>query len=290
MEPYPITCVGRTDERYPSSLAAIADAPERLYVRGSFDALVGVHRLAVVGTRAMTSYGEQAVARFVRPVTARGVNIISGLALGVDALAHRTCLDAGGTTAAVLASGIDDDTIGPRTNLGLARDILSNGGALVSEYPPGTPAERWTFPARNRIISGLASAVLIIEAGLKSGALITARHAADQGCDVLAVPGSVFWSRSAGPNMLIQSGAKPVVSATDVLECFGLDDESGSETVSTRHPVHARIAAILNDGPASADTLAAAIEFDAARTLAELSLMEMNGLVCRCSDGTYRMS
>jgi len=288
MEIYPIVKLVRGDGRYPMSLTHLSGMPEELYIRGSLDALCAEHRLAVVGTRKITTYGEQTVTRFVRPVAARGICIISGLALGIDAAAHRACLDAGGTTIAVLGSGIDDDTIGPRTNLGLAHDILSHGGALVSEYAPGTPADRWTFPARNRIISGLSDAVLVIEADIKSGALITARLAADQGRDVLAVPGSVLWSRSAGPNMLIQNGAQAVLAVNDILQVFGHETHQVSGPVSTPNPVHARIAAILENGPASTDVLAAAIDLDAARTMAALTVMEVNGLIVRAGDGTYR--
>ena len=287
MDPYPITTLDDGDPAFPSSLTATTGTPERLYVRGSLAALARPHRLAVVGTRQMTAYGEQAITRLIRPVVAHDIVVISGLALGIDAAAHRACLDAGGTTIAVLGSGIDDDTIGPRSNLRLAHDILEHDGLLVSEYAPGTPADRWTFPARNRIISALSQAVLVIEAAKKSGALITARCAAEQGRDVLAVPGGIFWSHAAGPNLLIRDGAKPVTEPSDIIEVFGLTHDTSKRAVSTRNPAHARIAAILEHGPSSVDALAQTLELSTTQVLTELSLMEVDGLVNRNQDGTY---
>jgi DNA processing protein len=211
------------------------------------------------------------------------------LALGVDAIAHRATLDTGGTTVAVLGSGIDDETIGPRQNFSLARDILSKGGAIVSEYEPGSPADKWTFPARNRIISGLSRGVVIVEADIKSGALITARHAADQGRDVFAVPGSIFWPRSSGPNSLIQQGAKAVLAPSDILEEYDLEPGPQRTTVSTQDPIQTCIAAILENGPLHADGIIASSGLPASQVMISLSMMELAGTVVRTENGHYRI-
>jgi DNA processing protein len=215
---------------------------------------------------------------------------VSGLALGIDAVAHRAALDAGGMTIAVLGCGVDDATIGPRQNVPLARDILQHDGLILSEYPSGTPADRWTFPARNRIISGLSKGVIVTEAAIKSGALITARLAADQGRDVFAVPGGIYWPRSAGPNHLISHGATIVTSAQDVLNEYGYDERSVHHAVSTRDPVQRRIAAILDDGPAHIDSIISSIALPASQVMAALSRMELTGTVVSAENGHYRIS
>src|SRR5688572_22354079 len=210
------------DDRYPPLLRAIHDPPETLYVRGSVDAL---HRpaLGVVGTRKMTPYGATAV-RMLIPAAARaGAVIVSGLALGIDAAAHAACLEHGGTTVAVLAGGVDAPSVGPRTNAALAERIVANGGALVSEHPPGTHPMTFGFPLRNRIIAGLCGATLVIEAAAKSGALITAYQALDGGRDVLAIPGPITSPASAGTNGLLRRGAVPITAAADLLEALGIE-------------------------------------------------------------------
>ncbi|HXV26484.1 MAG TPA: DNA-processing protein DprA [Candidatus Paceibacterota bacterium] len=279
--------ITRDDARYPEALNAVAGMPDVLYVRGNAE-LLSRPGIAVVGTRRMSEYGRQAARQMSEAFVRAGFTVISGLALGVDAVAHRAALDAGGATVAVLGSGVDDAMVGPRQNLPLARDILSHGGLLVSEYPPGSPADRWTFPARNRIISGLSKGVLIVEADIKSGALITARLAGEQGRDVFAVPGGIYWPRSAGTNYLIQQGAKAVCTPADVLEEYGVR-AGAAMPVSTSDPVHARIVAILEDGPKHMDDIVAASGMTAAQIVSALSIMELDGTVAN-ADGTFRIS
>jgi DNA processing protein len=178
----------------------------------------GRHALAVVGTRTPTQYGRQAATVITRQLAEAGVAIVSGLALGIDALAHEACLAAGGRTVAVFGRGIDG--VYPPSNRRLAERIVEQGGALVSEFPLGTPPLKHHFPRRNRIISGLAAGVLVVEAGLRSGSLITASYALQQGRDVFAVPGPIFSDKSVGTFNLIKSGATPVRSAADIVEAL----------------------------------------------------------------------
>jgi DNA processing protein len=209
-----------TDDAYPERLRSIASAPAILYLRGTLipdDALA----VAIVGTRRMTTYGREVTYRIATGLAALGITVVSGLALGVDGAAHRAVLDAGGRTLAVLGHGLH--TLSPASHRDLAVRIGAGGGALVTEYPLDAPAEPANFPARNRIISGLSLGVVIIEAGEKSGALITADFAADQGREVFAVPGSVLSQMSAGCNALIKDGARLVTGVDDILAELRLD-------------------------------------------------------------------
>jgi len=211
-----IQAITWNDKAYPPLLREIDYAPSVLYVRGTLTE-ADQFALAVVGTRNLSTYGQQVTERIVTELAKGQVTVVSGLAHGIDTVAHKAALDAGGRTLAVLASGLD--TIYPAENLGLARRIVESGqGALLSEFPLGVRPESGNFPARNRIISGLSLGVLVVEAPEKSGALITARRALEQGRDVFAVPGSILSSRSAGVNKLIQDGARPVMDVKDILE------------------------------------------------------------------------
>ncbi|MCA9851836.1 MAG: DNA-processing protein DprA, partial [Dehalococcoidia bacterium] len=241
----------RVDPAYPSRLREIDDAPPVLYVRGTLspDDDYGV---AVVGTRRATAYGRQATAELSRGLAAAGVTIVSGLARGVDTIAHRTALDTGGRTIAVLANGLD--TIYPPENRRLAEEITEHG-AIVSDYPLGTKPRADFFPRRNRILSGLSLGTLVIEGDVKSGAMITAKFATEQNRDVFAVPGSIFSPQSRGPLSLIRDGAMPISSAQEILEALNLarlgaqldfgraappasDEERTLMGVLTREPQH----------------------------------------------------
>jgi DNA processing protein len=201
-------------DNYPPLLKQIFAPPPVLYVKGNLSAF-DRHAVGVVGTRSFTHYGEHATAAIVRKLSERGIAIVSGLARGIDTVAHRTCLDNGGATIAVLGCGVD--RVYPSENKDLAGRILENG-ALLSEFPLATRPEAFNFPRRNRIISGLAAGVVVVEAGKKSGAQITARYALQQGRDVFAVPGSIFSDKSDGTFNLIKSGATPVRDAQDIIE------------------------------------------------------------------------
>jgi DNA processing protein len=193
-------------------LLQLAKPPRTLFIIGELPTIRPV--IAVVGTRRPTAYGKEVSFDLAYKLAGRGAVIVSGLAFGVDAFAHRGALGAGGMTIAVLAGGLD--TIYPRAHQALAKQIVTRGGALVSEYPDGTPARKHHFLARNRLISGLSDAVIITEAAQRSGALSTVNHAIDQNKDVYAVPGPITSPLSAGPNRLIKEGASPLLDVTDI--------------------------------------------------------------------------
>jgi DNA processing protein len=228
------------DPAYPLLLRTLTDAPPVLYVRGTLlerDQMA----LAVVGTREATAYGKLATQRLVTDLAASGLTIVSGLALGIDVTAHRAALEAGGRTVAVMACGLD--RVYPPRHEQIAERILRSG-AMISEMPLGEPAERGHFNARNRIISGLCLGVLVVEAGEKSGALITAGYALDQGREVFAVPGNLQSLTSQGTNRLIQNGAKMVMGAADVLD----EVERTWQTLTAGDPIKARLATVVRAG------------------------------------------
>jgi DNA processing protein len=208
-------------EAYPPQLKEIASAPSVLYVRGD-KSLLSNKSIAIVGSRKFTQYGRRVTENLTKDLVRAGLTIVSGLALGIDGIAHRAALDAGGFTAAVLGTGIDDATIYPREHFNLAKQIIENGGVLITEQPPKTPSLKQNFPARNRIMAGLALGTLVIEAAESSGSLITASFALEQNREVFAVPGDIFSPQSAGANLLLKRGAKLVSSAADILEEFSL--------------------------------------------------------------------
>ncbi len=211
-----IAFVLRTDETYPRLLAEIADPPFALFIRGTpltDDRLP----IAIVGTRACTMYGRRVASLLGEAFARTGACVISGLALGIDAIAHAAALDAGGACVAVLGTGCDDASLYPRTNIGLAHRILNEGGSIISEFPPGTGSNKFHFPLRNRIISGLAKIVVVVEADERSGSLITAHQALEQNREVFAVPGPITSRQSTGTNRLIRDGATPCLGPEDVL-------------------------------------------------------------------------
>ncbi len=212
-----IQTISIEDSGYPEILQHIPNPPPQLWIRGNLE--YNYERsLAVVGTRRNSPYGKEVTEPIVRELARYGFTIVSGMAIGVDALAHRAALDAGGKTIAVLGGGIDEKTLYPPQNKRLAREIIEHEGAVISEFPPGTEPWRSNFLQRNRIISGLTRGTLVIEAPERSGALSTANHALDQNKDVFAIPGPIFAKNSQGTNNLIQTGAKLVSSARDILE------------------------------------------------------------------------
>jgi DNA processing protein len=208
------------DSAYPKVLKHIASPPQQLYSLGADLAdVLARPRVAIVGSRGVTPYGRAVTARLAGELAERGVVVVSGLALGIDGIAHEAALEAHGTTVAVMPCGLD--RIHPTTHTQLARRILEQGGTLLSEYPAGMPGLKQNFVARNRIVSGISDALLITEAALKSGTLHTARFALEQGRDVLAVPGNITSPNSVGTNNLIRSGATPVTCVDDVLYVLG---------------------------------------------------------------------
>ncbi|MDO8600194.1 MAG: DNA-processing protein DprA [bacterium] len=212
-----IQTIHKKDAAYPSLLKETAEPPEKLFVRGQIPE--GLPALAVVGSRKPTRYGMEATEKLIRELAASAeLIIVSGLAVGIDTIAHKTALSCGLKTIGVLGSGLDRASFFPQENWGLSEKIIEAGGAVISEYPEGTPGLPHHFPARNRIIAGLSQGTLVIEAKEKSGALITARLALEENREVFAVPGSIFSIYSEGPNLLIQRGAKLVRNAKDIAD------------------------------------------------------------------------
>jgi len=267
---------GLSRSQLPPLLRAIHDPPRRLYVRGDSELDVLMKpAAAVVGARACSPYGAQVARMLARELSALGLVVISGLARGIDAEAHRGALDGGGTTVAVLGCGIDRDY--PAAHAELGRRITESGGLIVSEYEPGVEPAPWRFPARNRIIAGLCAATVVVEARERSGALITADFALEEGRDVLAVPGEITSALSAGTNALLKLGATPVTEVADVLELFGLLREERPKQRADGPP-----AVVLEALPATIDELVQRTGLAAGAVAAALAELELNGLA---SDG-----
>jgi DNA processing protein len=211
-----------TRGEFPPKLLEIPEPPKQLYVRGELPPK-DTACLLVVGSRNYTNYGKQVVEYLISGLRGYPISIISGLALGIDGLAHNAALEAGLHTLGIPGSGIDDRVIGPRTNFGLAQRILTEGGGLLSEYEPDFRATKWSFPQRNRIMVGLSDATLVIEASEKSGTLITARLTVDYNRDLLVVPGNIFGENSKGPHQFLKLGAIPVTTPEDILETLHIE-------------------------------------------------------------------
>jgi len=284
-----IEVIIKGEKKYPKLLAEIYDPPAILYLRGEIieaDEL----SLAVVGTRKLSPYGRQVTPEIVSLVAGQGVTIVSGLARGIDTLAHKNALLAGGRTIAVLAGGLDKNSIYPPENRQLGEEIVADHGAIISEYHLRTPPLRQNFPTRNRLISGLALATLVIEAGEKSGALLTARHSLEQGRDVCAVPGSIYSKVSFGSNNLLKMGARVVTSADDVLD--ELNIEATSKEIKARKIIPDNkeeeiLLQVLSDEPLPIDKIINKTKLDTAKVSATLTMMEMKGKVRNVGAASY---
>jgi DNA processing protein len=273
----------RSDPVFPPLLAAIHDPPTGLFLRGAADpALLARPSVAVVGARACSPYGEHVGRLLGRELAAAGVVVVSGLARGVDGAAHRGALDAGGSTVAVLGCGIDRDY--PASHRRLAGEIRATG-LVVSEYEPGIEPAPWRFPARNRVIAGLALAVVIVEARARSGALITADFALEEGREVFAVPGEITSALSAGTNELIRLGAAPLTKPTDVLEALGI--EAPSAPAPQLSPAAELVLARVRDSPAALDDVVRSSGLDAGAVAAAVSELELAGLLTETA-GIFR--
>lgn len=235
-----------SDQEFPQSLRHIPQPPTQLYIGGDLTPLQDKPAVSVIGSRAVTPYGKQVTARLVGELAKQGIAIISGLALGIDGLAHQAALGANGYTIAVLPCGLD--RIYPRSHHQLAERIMKQGGAIVSEYPPGTEPYKTNFIERNRLVSGLSQATLIIEAAERSGTLHTANFALEQGRMVLAVPGNITSEASTGTNNLIKTGAVPVTDVQDVLHALGIKQQLRLVTVAAANAEEAIILKLLQEG------------------------------------------
>lgn len=258
-------------------LAHIPKPPEYIFVRGEvFNERVTT--VAIVGTRKPTAYGREVAARIASELASKGVVVVSGLALGIDAIAHQATVEAGGKTIAVLANSVDE--IRPKTNLGLAERIIESGGAIISEYEPPTEFRNFNLLARNRIVSGLADAVIIVEAASRSGTLATAAHALAQGKTIFAVPGNITSPLSAGCNKLIKQGAFPLTSADDVLEVIAPDLlKPQTQLALGANPLESRIIELLQAGIRDGDEIQKQSGTEPSEFSQALTMMEINGLI-----------
>ena len=276
------------DDDYPCNLRQVADAPPVLFVRGSLRP-ADRQAVALVGTRRATAYGRAVAERLARDLAGAGVTVVSGLAKGVDTAAHLAALEAGGRTLAVLGNGLDQ--VYPPENGGLARRLAEpDRGALVSEFAPGVPPDAVNFPRRNRIISGLSRATVIVEAGERSGALITADFALEQGRDVLAVPGSIFSVMSLGANQLLRQGAMPVTCARDILDVLGAPAAGAMTRVEEApdvSPPEATVWRALSGEPRHADDLARTLGLSPGEVAATLTMLEVKGLARQVGSMLY---
>jgi DNA processing protein len=273
-----ITVLTWDDAGYPQRLKEIEQPPPVLYLRGALTA-DDDWAVAVVGTRRLTAYGRQVAEQVAGFLAQNGITVVSGLARGIDAVAHQAALNAGGRTLAVLGSGVD--RIYPPEHRRLAEQIIAHGG-LVGDYAPGTAPDATNFPPRNRIISGLSRAVVVVEAGETSGALITASFAAQQGREVFAVPGNILAAQSKGTNLLIQQGAQPLLDFNALLEALNLDHVSEQRTARTVLPANeteARLLGLLGVEPLHVDEIRLQVDLPIEKVSAALVLMELKGMV-----------
>ena len=272
-----INSISPQDSKYLQIITTIAIPPKKLHFIGKIPAS-RIPTVAIVGSRKPTAYGKEVTYQLAFDIAKRGVMIISGLALGVDAIAHRAALDAGGKTLAVLANGVD--IIYPATNRDLAYDVLAHEGAIISEYEPGTEARDFQFLERNRIVSGLSDAIIVTEAAARSGTLSTAAHALEQGREVFVVPGNITSPLSAGCNNLIKQGAHPITCAEDVLEIIApelLRPQSLLPLGST--PLESKIISLLQSGIRDGEELQVLSEVETIEFSRTITMMEISDTI-----------
>lgn len=287
-----IAIISQIDSRYPPQLLELTDAPICLYIKGKIELYdwKNMMLLAVVGTRQPTAYGSQLAKKFSYELAQAGVTVISGMALGVDALAHDGAVQGKGKTIAVLGCGVD--MINPPSNRWIYEKILKNDGLIISEFPPGHLVMKGLFVARNRIISGISAGVLVIEGTKDSGALITARYAAEQGREVFAVPGPISSSLSAAPNSLLKQGAALVSETQDLLNNFGtkinkLNNKSYSSQKLTE--IENIIIKLLEKEAMLIDEIIIKTQLDALIISQQLSGLEIKGIIEKAGNGKYQM-
>jgi DNA processing protein len=288
LEKESIRVVGITDKDYPALLREIHNPPFLIYMRGCVRCL-SQPMVAIVGSRKCTSYGKQVAHSISRDLVAAGITVVSGLALGIDAIAHRGALDGKGLTIGVLGSSIEKSGITPHTNSLLGEEIIRSEGLLLSEYPLHTPPSPGTFPARNRLMAGMTIGTIVIEAAQESGSLITANHALENNREVFAVPGSIFSPQSFGTNSLIKRGAKIVTGVQDILEEFSLE--------RTTKPFHSppeasteeekNILSLLSTEPLHIDRIIKLSKLETSTALSTLAMMEMQGMVKDIGGSNY---
>lgn len=281
LQKFGIKTVACEENEYPARLKEIPDNPPLLYYKGTLPDPDSIG-IAIVGSRKNTAYGKMAAGSIAAFLSRSRLNIISGLALGIDTLAHIACLDAGGMTAAVIGSGLDDESIYPRQNLSLAERIIASGGVIFSEFPPGTQALKHYFPMRNRLIAGMSLACVVVEAAERSGALITARCALDYDREVFAVPGSIFSAQSRGTNNLIRQGASLAGNGPDILESLNLSQiplKIKVKKIIPATPEEGLIAGLMAREPMHIDHIIRCSGLDTNLIISTLTVMEMKGMI-----------
>lgn len=269
------------DKLYPPLLSEIYDPPALLFYKGDIK-LLSSPCIAIVGTRKNTFYGQQAAIRFASSLSKQGFTIVSGLALGIDSIAHSACLENNGRTIAVLGSGVDRASIYPASNRYLAAKIIERGGLICSEFPLGTQPQRYNFPLRNRIIAGLSQATIVVEAAVKSGALITATCAMDQNREVFAVPGSIFSEVSLGPNSLLKQGASLATSVEELLDTLDLKHLSSyikKDKIRPESKEEEAILSLIGHEPLHIDEIKRKSQLSSPVLSSTLTLMEMRGII-----------
>ena len=291
MEKLNVSAMTRVGKEYPESLQHIPDPPPVLFIKGSLT-LESEKQLAIVGTRRATYDGKKSASVFAGILTESGVSIVSGLARGIDTLAHTACLEAGGHTIAVLGNGLA--SVYPPENESLAQQIVDHGGSVISELPLDETPSRWTFPARNRLIAGLSRGVLIVEGDRKSGSLITANAALEQGREVFAIPGSIYNSQAEGTNYLIQNGAFPALSPMDIIEYMHWSGATKIETKEITPPeldeTEKIIYDLLKNETLSFEELAEATGFDAEELNSCLTMLTLRSIIIRLPGNQYRLA
>lgn len=280
LEQFNIQAIQFTDKRYPQLLGNIPDKPYVLYVRGNLPALSLPIMLSCVGTRKITTYGKQVIPLVLKSLSGLEACVVSGLAFGVDAFVHTIALRYNLATVAVLGGGLDK--IEPQTNQALG-EAVRHSGCLASEYPPGVRPQKHHFLERNRIIAGLAHATIVVEGGIKSGALVTARQALAYGREVGAVPGSIHHPTSEAPHMLLRDGAWPIMGAEDVKSMLNLPQLSNVQTSTYQNSVHIA----LSEGAASADELANKLGLSMHELQAQITELELADTVSQSATGAY---
>jgi DNA processing protein len=271
-------------DEFPKLLLEIPDAPKALYVRGTLPSS-DTKLIAVVGSRKMSRYGKDACEYLIQALTGYPVAIVSGLALGIDGVAHKAALSAGIPTIAVPGSGLDDSVLYPRAHFGLAKEILLSGGALLSEFEPEWRPRPESFPQRNRIMAGMSHATLIIEAGMQSGTLITARLASDYNRELLVVPHPIFAEGGTGGHLFLKLGATPVRSADDILESLGIEKAQTEKTVALNDEER-KVINMLSE-PIARDELIRALSMPIGSVNVLLASMELRGIIAE-SGGEIR--
>jgi DNA processing protein len=286
LEKYGVKAYTWEDEDYPRRLRELDQAPPVIYYLGEL-LPTDEWSVAVVGTRRVTQYGQQVADELGAFLGRNGITLVSGLAKGVDAIAHQAAIKAGGRSIAVVAHGLDQ--IYPPENRVLGEEIIANG-AVISDYGIGTPPDAANFPPRNRIISGLSLAVVVVEAGVESGALITAGFAAEQGREVFAIPGGIYAPQSKGTNMLIQKGAHPLVNFEELLDALNLEmmgEHKNARLVLPGNATEAKLFELLSQEPVHVNDLGALAEIPIEQVSSTLALMELKGLVRQVGGMNY---